>query len=528
MAGNLPIPFGNPATYPGHSGVDFPQPRGTVFRASAPGVVGLRSSNSRGGNMVWLDYDGYPGVAYAHLDDYRDSPPVGTRVNEGDIIGRVGNTGNSTGPHLHVEVFGHATTDGFWQFFNPNRVVGGGGGGGGSADIAAGQRTAGPNGARRRSDPSSQSAEAGEALTPGTIGNFTGWIRGENVEGNPVWYQGTSGNWFWSGGFVEGANGTGLTDLNPVTPPPVGAGQRRAIAGSNGRSAPNTSAEIRQTLPEGTVGDFNGWITGESVEGESRWIRGAHSGDWFWLGAFEPRNVDGLADLNVVTPPPDGGTEADFTPDVKTPTAADFPKWIRYEEVIDPEALNPTLNKDAAKYYGTEYDPIESHTHWWGLPGQSGTHDGNVTYIKGKADLSVNYVVSENRVTLMVPLNKIALTTGKRNPFAWKSENDPALTEQQYVTMGFLHYLVEKLNPKLKGEAIRLHKEFYDTTCSQIDPAKVRSIANKFASGALDPATGKPPVTEPEPDTVSVEREMLMTWRASLMTTVDEIDSLLS
>lgn len=120
---SLPIPFGNPYTYAGHSGVDFPQPRGTVFRASGPGTVSFRSKNERGGNMVWVDYDGYPGVAYAHLDNYDLTPPQGTRVKEGDALGRVGMSGNTTGPHLHVEVYGNATTAGFWKFFDRNRVV---------------------------------------------------------------------------------------------------------------------------------------------------------------------------------------------------------------------------------------------------------------------------------------------------------------------------------------------------------------------------------------------------------------------
>lgn len=129
----LPIPFDNPATYVGHSGVDFPKPRGTIVKASGPGRIGLRSSNARGGLLVWVDYDGFPGVGYAHLDDYRDSPPVGTRVREGDTVCRVGNSGFSTGPHLHMEVDGHATTAGFWRFFDRNKVVGQGtpaGGGG--------------------------------------------------------------------------------------------------------------------------------------------------------------------------------------------------------------------------------------------------------------------------------------------------------------------------------------------------------------------------------------------------------------
>lgn len=120
----LPIPFDNPHTYAGHSGVDFPQPRGTIFRASGPGRVGLHRTTPAGGCMIWVDYASGVGVGYAHMDSYRDCPPVGADVEEGTMLGHVGNSGHSTGAHLHVEVARYATTAGFWLFFDPHRVVG--------------------------------------------------------------------------------------------------------------------------------------------------------------------------------------------------------------------------------------------------------------------------------------------------------------------------------------------------------------------------------------------------------------------
>lgn len=121
----LPIPFGNPYTYPGHSGIDFPQKRGTPFRASGPGRVTTRSKNLRGGYYVWVQYDAGPLVGYHHMDSHNGVPAVGTRVSEGALLGYVGSLGQySTGPHLHSEVSGHRTTDGYWEFFDRNRVVG--------------------------------------------------------------------------------------------------------------------------------------------------------------------------------------------------------------------------------------------------------------------------------------------------------------------------------------------------------------------------------------------------------------------
>lgn len=213
------------------------------------------------------------------------------------------------------------------------------------------------------------------------------------------------------------------------------------------------------------------------------------------IPAPEPPNP---TDPPVITPPVDDELQA--TPNLITPSAADFPSWIRFEIVTDPEGQQANLNKNAAEYYGVPYNPVEAHLHWWGEPGKGGTHDGNVSYIKNTKDLSVNFVLSENRITLMVPINKIALTTGRRNPYAWKVENDPTLSEQQYKTMGYLVYIVEKLNPVLVNEPLRLHKEFYSTSCSEIRKDKVREYADKFRTGALDPATGLAPVVTPPVD----------------------------
>ena len=121
----LPMPFPGPTTYPGHSGVDFPQDRGTPIRASGPGRVGLRRTTPNGGNMVWIDYDGPGvGVGYAHMDSWDRVPPVGARVSEGDVIGLVGSSGRATGPHLHIEIADRPGEASVWQVFDRTRVVG--------------------------------------------------------------------------------------------------------------------------------------------------------------------------------------------------------------------------------------------------------------------------------------------------------------------------------------------------------------------------------------------------------------------
>jgi hypothetical protein len=84
------------------------------------------------------------------------------------------------------------------------------------------QRQAGPSGANRRQGPSSKAALLEPALKANEVGNFIGWIHGEDPygKGNNIWFQGLSGNWFYSGAFTD--SGThDLVDLNPPAPTPV-------------------------------------------------------------------------------------------------------------------------------------------------------------------------------------------------------------------------------------------------------------------------------------------------------------------
>lgn len=130
----LPMPFNNPDDDSDrdtpHSGVDFGQPMWTPIPASGPGTIYGNAYNDRCGYGLWVSYDGYPDVLYCHLPEGGWRAPAGTRVNEGDTIAYVGSTGNSSGPHVHVEVENHPGRAGFFAYFDINRWVGGGSGGG--------------------------------------------------------------------------------------------------------------------------------------------------------------------------------------------------------------------------------------------------------------------------------------------------------------------------------------------------------------------------------------------------------------
>ncbi len=87
-----------------HKGTDFAAPRGTPVYAAGHGVVERASRYGGYGNYVRIRHaNGYK-TAYAHLSGYGAGVKSGRRVRQGQVVGYVGSTGASTGPHLHYEV----------------------------------------------------------------------------------------------------------------------------------------------------------------------------------------------------------------------------------------------------------------------------------------------------------------------------------------------------------------------------------------------------------------------------------------
>lgn len=87
-----------------HKGIDFAAGAGTPVMAAGDGVVRRASTYGGYGNYIRVSHaDGYE-TAYAHLSRYARGIRPGVRVRQGQIIGYVGSTGRSTGPHLHYEV----------------------------------------------------------------------------------------------------------------------------------------------------------------------------------------------------------------------------------------------------------------------------------------------------------------------------------------------------------------------------------------------------------------------------------------
>jgi murein DD-endopeptidase MepM/ murein hydrolase activator NlpD len=140
---------------PSHAGIDIAAPTGTPIRAAACGVISYLGWASGYGNYVCVKHTSSFTTCYAHLSRFSNKR-VGDMVNQGRIIGYVGSTGRSTGPHLHFE-----TRTALWgRDMNPRLFLQGRAFSGTPTVKASAGATGGPDLA-----PDAQ-AEQGTALAP--------------------------------------------------------------------------------------------------------------------------------------------------------------------------------------------------------------------------------------------------------------------------------------------------------------------------------------------------------------------------
>jgi murein DD-endopeptidase MepM/ murein hydrolase activator NlpD len=88
-----------------HTGVDFAAERGTPVRAVGDGIINQAGWNGSYGKLVEIQHDASFTTRYAHLSGYGNGIRRGSVVKKGQIIGFVGSTGRTTGPHLHFELY---------------------------------------------------------------------------------------------------------------------------------------------------------------------------------------------------------------------------------------------------------------------------------------------------------------------------------------------------------------------------------------------------------------------------------------
>ena len=87
-----------------HAGTDFAAKEGTPIVASGSGTITKAKWCGGGGNCIKIKHNSTYQTIYAHMKSFAKGMKVGKKVKQGQIIGYVGSTGMSTGPHLHYEV----------------------------------------------------------------------------------------------------------------------------------------------------------------------------------------------------------------------------------------------------------------------------------------------------------------------------------------------------------------------------------------------------------------------------------------
>lgn len=137
---NLPMPFWNVYTYPGHGGLDWEQKIGTPVPAIADGYISYAAAwGPRAGFARTLTIPSLGGLQFimCHLDDPNRGPRIGSRVRLGEIVAYTGNSGRSTGPHLHGEMWLNGVAQREEDWFDLSNWVGKNGkpAGGGSTPI---------------------------------------------------------------------------------------------------------------------------------------------------------------------------------------------------------------------------------------------------------------------------------------------------------------------------------------------------------------------------------------------------------
>lgn len=298
----------------GHTGMDFGIPVGTPIYAADSGNIAFEGwATTLSASNPWWIAPAYAGIVvvinhndgFMTLYGHMSSTVInnGQFVEKGQLIGYSGNTGLSTGPHLHFEVLGWPLQpyNGYYGRLNPNGLVSGYAK---AAPLAPNQRKVGANNLNQRAEPNTTSAIV-RVIQANTVETFDGYVVGEMFSGHDVWYKDGQG-YVWSGAF-EDSSTNGLNNLTPPPPAPVLAPNQRKVSSDaiNQRAEPRTGSPVVRIIAPNTTETFDGFVRGESVT-----LNGYTSDIWYkdslgyaWSGPFRPSDTSGLPDLTP-TPAP--------------------------------------------------------------------------------------------------------------------------------------------------------------------------------------------------------------------------------
>ena len=275
------------------------------------------------------------------------------------------------------------------------------------------QRSVVSAGAKYRKSPN-LNAEVIEIFKSGETINFKGWVRGDSVDNNNVWFVGRfTGGYSWSGGYTD-SSVAGLEDLNSKA---IGANQREVSSDvMNVRSQSRVEAGnvVRQTNP-GAVETLAGFVKGQNIDGVDVWFV-TTAGHYIWSKGFTNSTTSGLANL---TPPPIIPPEVPITPTPVEPPYS-FAKSLECVTEVIPAAIG---NFEVGNFPA---NPIKVVLHDYGTEGID-TFGSTINEFKRPgAEKSANFVVSGKNIVQMVKLGDRAYHAGPGGNDFVGMELDPA------------------------------------------------------------------------------------------------------
>lgn len=154
---------------------------------------------------------------------------------------------------------------------------------------------------------------------------------------------------------------------------------------------------------------------------------------------------------------------------------------------------------EARSYYG-KYARSGITIHWWGDGGKN-NHEQTVAFFERRTDGSVNYVLSDDRITYMVDPKNVAFTSQSGNATTISIECQTYLGNEGYKKLG---WLISELEDIFGGLKLYPHNHWFATQCpGSLDLTRARNEANKWNNGEYNP---KPPVTPPAPQPAPVPK----------------------
>lgn len=181
------------------------------------------------------------------------------------------------------------------------------------------QRVVGPDGVYYRKE-AKRSGEVVQLFAANDVVDFKGFVRGESVDGNNIWFVGRyTGFYSHSSGYMD--SGThDLPDLTPATTPPLADNQRRVGADAmNVRTTAKidtVTGNVVRLIQPATVITIKGFVRGQNVDGNDKWFV-LEDGTYSWVGGYTNQDVSGLTDLTPTTPT---NPEQPPTPQFPVPT----------------------------------------------------------------------------------------------------------------------------------------------------------------------------------------------------------------